>query len=91
MTQTQSTTPLPTGVVTFLLTDIAGSTQLWETAPERMTDVIARHYEILHGAVIRNNGALPVEQGEGDSIVAAFARASDAVSAALAEIGRAHV
>ena len=83
MTQTQSTTPLPTGVVTFLLTDIAGSTQLWETAPERMTDVIARHYEILHGAVIRNNGALPVEQGEGDSIVAAFRNGSDAIGAAL--------
>ena len=83
MTQTQSTTPLPTGVVTFLLTDIAGSTHLWETAPELMTEVIARHYELLHGAVMRNNGALPVEQGEGDSIVAAFRNGSDAIAAAL--------
>lgn len=84
MTHTVPTTPLPTGVVTFLLTDVAGSTQLWETAPDVMTGVIARHYELLHGAVRASRGALPVEQGEGDSVVAVFRSAADAVAAALA-------
>src|SRR3954462_321433 len=77
-------TALPTGVVTFLLTDVAGSTQLWETAPEVMTGVIARHYELLHDAVRAHRGALPVEQGEGDSVVAVFRSGADAVAAALA-------
>ncbi len=84
MTQTQSTTPLPTGVVTFLLTDVAGSTRLWESQPELMTEVIARHYKILHSAVTANNGALPVEQGEGDSVVAVFRNGSDAIATAFA-------
>jgi predicted ATPase/class 3 adenylate cyclase/DNA-binding CsgD family transcriptional regulator len=84
MTNIESTTALPTGVVTFLLTDVEGSTQLWETAPEVMTGVIARHYEVLHAAVRGHRGALPVEQGEGDSIVAVFRSGADAVAAALA-------
>ena len=83
MTHDAPTTALPTGVVTFLLTDVAGSTQLWETAPEVMTDVIARHYELLHDAVRAHRGALPVEQGEGDSVVAVFRSGPDAVAAAL--------
>lgn len=83
MPQTQPMT-LPTGVVTFLLTDVAGSTRLWERQPELMTAVIARHYEILHGTVVANNGALPVEQGEGDSIVAVFRNGSDAIATAFA-------
>jgi predicted ATPase/class 3 adenylate cyclase/DNA-binding CsgD family transcriptional regulator len=73
----------PTGTVTFLLTDIEGSTPLWETAPEEMAAAVSRHYEILDAAVRARSGVRPVEQGEGDSMVAAFARASDAVAAAL--------
>ena len=38
---------LPTGTVTFLLTDVEGSTQRWEAAPEAMAAAIARHYELL--------------------------------------------
>ena len=83
MTAPQPVTTLPTGVVTFLLTDIEDSTPMWERAPDLMTGVIARHYEILHSAVTDHGGALPVEQGEGDSIVAAFRTGSDAVAAAL--------
>ena len=59
MTHTAPTTPLPTGVVTFLLTDVAGSTRLWETAPDVMTGVIARHYELLQGAVRAHRGRAP--------------------------------
>ena len=74
---------LPVGTVTFLLTDVEGSTQRWETAPERTGAAIARHYELLDAAIVVHNGVRPVEQGEGDSVVGAFARASDAIAAAL--------
>ena len=74
---------LPVGTVTFLLTDVEGSTQSWEAAPGLMGGAITRHYEILDAAVAGNGGVRPQEQGEGDSIVAAFGRASDAVKAAL--------
>ena len=76
-------TSLPTGTVTFLLTDIAGSTRGWETDSEAMAQAVRRHYEIVGDAVARNGGVRPVEQGEGDSVVAAFERASDAVAGAL--------
>ena len=74
---------LPTGTVTFLLTDVEGSTRRWEDSPESMAAAVPRHYEILDEAVAHHGGVRPVEQGEGDSVVAAFARASDAVSAAI--------
>ena len=48
-----------------------------------MGPAVARHYEIVGDVVTRWGGVRPVEQGEGDSIVAAFSRASDAVEAAL--------
>ena len=75
---------LPTGTVTFLLTDIEGSTRLWEDRGAAMASAVARHYEILDGSVAVHRGVRPIEQGEGDSLVAAFTRASDAVAAALA-------
>jgi predicted ATPase/class 3 adenylate cyclase/DNA-binding CsgD family transcriptional regulator len=74
---------LPTGTVTFLLTDIEGSTRSWEASGERMAEAVARHYQILDAVVAGHGGVRPIEQGEGDSLVAAFARASDAVGAAL--------
>ncbi|MCA1841710.1 MAG: LuxR C-terminal-related transcriptional regulator, partial [Actinobacteria bacterium] len=75
---------LPAGTVTFLLTDIEGSTRLWETAPEGMPSAVARHYEIVDEAIARHGGVRPLEQGEGDSTVTAFARAADGLAAALA-------
>ncbi len=76
---------LPTGTVTFLLTDVAGSTRMWETEPDDvMRSAIVRHYEILAEVVDAHGGVRPQEQGEGDSIVAAFARPSDALAAACA-------
>lgn len=74
---------LPEGTVTFLLTDVEGSTRLWGTEPDAvMRAAIVRHYEILHHAVTTNGGVRPQEQGEGDSIVAAFAHPTNALQAA---------
>jgi predicted ATPase/class 3 adenylate cyclase/DNA-binding CsgD family transcriptional regulator len=75
---------LPTGTVTLLLADVEGSTRLWETQPEEMTAAVARLNQAVSEIIATHDGVRPVEQGEGDSFVAAFARASDAVAAAVA-------
>ncbi len=83
MSTPQQAFVLPVGTVTFLLTDVAGSTRLWEDEPDdAMRSAIVRHYEVLADAVDTHGGVRPQEQGEGDSIVAAFARPSDALAAA---------
>ncbi|MGH3967471.1 MAG: ATP-binding protein, partial [Mycobacterium sp.] len=74
---------LPTGTVTLLLADVEGSTRLWQNQPEEMTAAIARLNRTVSDVIAAHDGVRPVEQGEGDSFVAAFARASDAVAAAL--------
>jgi predicted ATPase/class 3 adenylate cyclase len=74
---------VPTGTVTLLLADVEGSTRLWETQPEEMTAAIARLNHVVSDIITAHDGVRPVEQGEGDSFVAAFARASDAMAAAL--------
>src|ERR1700678_979851 len=74
---------LPTGTVTLLLADVEGSTRLWETQPGEMTAAMARMNQVVSQTIASHDGVRPVEQGEGDSFVAAFARASDAVAAAL--------
>jgi class 3 adenylate cyclase len=62
--------PLPTGTVTFLFTDIEGSTALWETHPEAMKAALAEHDSILREAVESNNGH--VLQTAGDGLHAVF-------------------
>jgi predicted ATPase/class 3 adenylate cyclase/DNA-binding CsgD family transcriptional regulator len=79
----ESSGPLPTGTVTFLLTDIEGSTAAWERAPEATAAAVAEHYRLLDRAITAHGGQRPVEQGEGDSVVAVFTRATDAVAAAV--------
>jgi predicted ATPase/class 3 adenylate cyclase/DNA-binding CsgD family transcriptional regulator len=74
---------LPTGTVTLLLADVEGSTRLWETQPDQMTAAMARMNQVVSQTIASHEGVRPVEQGEGDSFVAAFARASDAVACAL--------
>src|ERR1700692_4276529 len=74
---------LPTGPVTLLLADVEGSTRLWETQAEVMTAAIARLNQVVCDVIATHDGVRPVEQGEGDSFVAAFARASEAVAAAV--------
>lgn len=80
---TRVVSSLPTDGVTFLLTDIEGSTRAWQAAPHEMTAPVSRHYEILDAAIAAHLGQRPEEQGEGDSIVAVFHTAADAVAAAL--------
>jgi predicted ATPase/class 3 adenylate cyclase/DNA-binding CsgD family transcriptional regulator len=75
---------LPTGTVTLLLADVEGSTRLWETEADETSGAIARLDATLAELVATHEGVRPVEQGEGDSFVLAFARASDAVACALA-------
>jgi predicted ATPase/class 3 adenylate cyclase len=71
----------PTGTVTFLFTDIEGSTRLWEEEPVAMRTALARHDEILR-SVIEAHGGYVFSTG-GDGFAVAFARAGDAVAAAL--------
>lgn len=65
---------LPTGTVTLLLADVEGSTRLWETQAEQMSAALARLNKTVNDAVDAHDGVRPLEQGEGDSFVAAFAR-----------------
>jgi predicted ATPase/class 3 adenylate cyclase len=71
----------PSGTVTFLFTDIEGSTRWWEAHPEAMRLALARHDELLRAAVGAHGGV--VFSTGGDGLAAAFGRAADAVGAAL--------
>src|SRR5262249_44075815 len=71
---------LPSGTVTFLFTDIEGSTSLWDSAPESMRAALERHDAILH-SVIRAHGGQVFSTG-GDGLAAVFARSVDAIAAA---------
>ncbi len=74
--------PQPLGTVTFLFTDIEGSTRLWESHPDEMAVALARHDEILRDVVSEHGGH--VFTTAGDSFAVAFARAEDAVRAVVA-------
>src|SRR6266498_1999798 len=71
----------PSGTVTFLFTDIEGSTKLAQEHPKEMPELLARHNAILHQAIETYHGF--VFRIVGDSFSAAFDTASDALSAAL--------
>src|ERR1044071_8960088 len=75
---------LPSGMLTFLFTDIEGSTVLWEQHPEQARTAMSRHDEIVEDVVGRHNGMLVRPRGEGDSRFAVFQRATDAVAGAAA-------
>src|SRR5919198_5821912 len=76
-----SMSALPTGTVTFLFTDIEGSTTRWEHHPEQMHAALERHDAILRGAIESHGGY--VFRTEGDAFRAAFDTAPPAVAAAL--------
>ena len=72
---------LPQGTVTLLFTDIEGSTRLLQQVGERYGDVLAESRQLLQAAFQRWNGV--VVDTQGDAFFVAFARANDAVSAAV--------
>jgi len=80
---TAGATSLPTGVVTFLLTDIEGSTRAWQESPAQMTELVSEHYGILDEVIATHGGRRPQEQGEGDSVVAVFTEQPAAIGAAV--------
>ena len=72
----------PSGTVTFLFTDIEGSTPLWDSFPDAMGAALARHDEILRRAIDANGGH--VFSTAGDGFGAVFSRAANAIAAGLA-------
>jgi len=73
---------LPSGTVTFLFTDIEGSTQLLHELGEGYADVLAEHRRVLREAFVASGGVEVDTQG--DAFFVAFRRAQDALSAAAA-------
>jgi predicted ATPase len=74
---------LPTGIVTFLATEIEGSTARWEADGHAMSQLVARHNAAVADAVESCGGRLLRMGGEGEATFSVFTRASDAVVAAL--------
>lgn len=79
---------LPSGTVTFLFTDIEGSTQRWEANREAMQDAVRHHDELLRNAIETHGGI--VFKTIGDAFCAAFSRPEDAAAAALEVQQRLH-
>jgi WD40 repeat protein/class 3 adenylate cyclase/tRNA A-37 threonylcarbamoyl transferase component Bud32/energy-coupling factor transporter ATP-binding protein EcfA2 len=75
---------LPSGVMTFCMSDIEGSAALWEADPGAMAEAVVRHDEIVADAVESRGGRLIESMGEGDSTVSVFDSAPEALEAALA-------
>ncbi|MBA3687498.1 MAG: adenylate/guanylate cyclase domain-containing protein, partial [Chloroflexi bacterium] len=73
--------PLPSGTVTFLFSDVEGSTQLLERHGALMGEALSRHHDLFEQVVERHQGA--IFETVGDAVYAAFARPQDAVAAAL--------
>jgi len=73
-------TELPQGTVTFLFTDLEGSTRLWDAHPAEMDAALARHDELLRDAITAGNGH--VVKTTGDGFHAVFANADEALAAA---------
>ncbi len=72
----------PTGTVSFLFTDLEGSTKLWERFPDAMRVALARHDALLRNAITANSGY--IFKTIGDAFCAAFASPAAAVAAAAA-------
>jgi predicted ATPase/class 3 adenylate cyclase len=70
---------LPDGVVTFLFTDVEGSTRLWEEAPNVMMEAIRQHDEAIEETVQAHDGVPVRPRGEGDSRFIVFSSAIDAL------------
>jgi predicted ATPase/class 3 adenylate cyclase len=79
MHDTQESSLLPSGTVTFLFTDIEGSTKLWEQHPEAMGRALAQHDRVL-GEAIESRGGFLVKT-TGDGVHAVFRSAVEAAAA----------
>ena len=75
---------LPTGVMTFCMSDIEGSTSLWESHPAAMAEALVRHDELIARVVEAHGGRFLKSMGAGDSTVSVFESAAQAVKAAIA-------
>jgi DNA-binding SARP family transcriptional activator/tetratricopeptide (TPR) repeat protein len=75
---------LPSGVVTFLLTDIVESAALWEQHATAMATTIERHDALIAVTVAAHDGTMLKSKLEGDATVSVFARATECAAAALA-------
>ena len=75
---------LPTGVVTFCLSDIDGSAAMWSADPAAMAEALVRHDELIADCVERRGGRFIKSIGEGDSSVSVFDSATSALEAAVA-------
>jgi len=75
------TAAAPSGVVTFLFTDVEGSTRLWETDADAMRAALAEHDAVLRNAIEAHDGFLFSHTGDG--VAAAFASPRCAVDAAV--------
>src|SRR5690242_7964205 len=73
---------LPSRVLTFLFTDIEGSTRLWETYPQAMPVALARHDKLLRQVIAAQGGQ--VFKTVGDAFYVVFSEATPALQAALA-------
>src|SRR4051794_12227203 len=71
-------------IVTLLMTDIEGSTELWERDATAMAAALARHDEVIEAAVVGHGGNFVKSRGEGDATFSVFGSPSDAVVSALA-------
>ena len=73
---------LPSGTVTFLFTDLEGSTRLWQEHPDAMQGALARHDVVVREAIEGHGGY--VVKTTGDGFHAAFSAAHDALDSAVA-------
>ena len=74
---------LPTGVMTFCMSDIEGSTRLWEEQPGAMAESLVRHDELIASVVESHGGRFVKSMGEGDSTTSVFESAAQALRAAI--------
>jgi predicted ATPase/class 3 adenylate cyclase len=74
-------TDLPDGVVTFVFTDVEGSTRLWEESPALMMRALEQHDEVIDAVVDDHGGVSVKPRGEGDSRFLVFSDPCEAVRA----------
>jgi predicted ATPase/DNA-binding SARP family transcriptional activator len=82
--KTQSQAPnLPVGTLTFLMTDVEGSTKMWDASPASAKAALELHDQIIAEQVERNQGHIVESGREGDSVLAVFTQARDALVCAV--------